>query len=81
MKPLAKSGEINLKNGNSKTIPEHCKGCRSLSADGKCWGVLGKSKAVDVFRIECPCRECLIKIMCGTICEQYAQLRRELMGW
>ncbi len=49
---------------------DNCKGCEVFSTDGndcifrsfRCWSVK-----------KCPCRECLIKMMCKDPCEPYVK--------
>ena len=42
-----------------------CKGCSVLSS---CYIL---SQGIEYFSINCPCRTCLVKVMCTTVCIKY----------
>lgn len=54
-----------------KQIPEDCKGCYENGAS-----VFSKCPFIKQYRfLECPCRICLLKGICGNTCEEYESFR------
>jgi hypothetical protein len=49
---------------------EECKGCSVISSKGEC-----VTAATDTFGNECPCRKCLVKVMCNDGCDDWKQYR------
>jgi hypothetical protein len=54
-----------------KDINESCEGCTMFKDDGWCSIVTeGKEK-------DCPCRACLVKVMCNHSCKDYSIFIKE----
>lgn len=52
-------------------IDKSCEGCIVLEDSGQCYMInLGREK-------DCPCRICLIKVMCNTTCKEYDEYKCE----
>ena len=52
-----------------------CKGCNDFINPRSCFIIdMGNSEHVQL----CPCRECLIKVMCACACGEYSELSNKV---
>lgn len=59
--------------------PDTCIGCRSYdSFDGKCWVIVDRLGLIKAGRVDCPCANCLVKIMCNRACNDLERMKWEI---
>ena len=58
---------------------DKCKGCHSYdNIDGKCWAISYGCGFIGMESIDCPCANCLVKIMCNWACDDLIKVREEV---
>lgn len=69
-----------MKSGKMDKACIGCKGCADLSSMNKCNIFVYPRITIENKILECPCRSCLVKVMCRAECEpfiKYLNLCRE----
>ncbi len=60
-------------------IPEQCKGCKCTTNNGNCLALFNGRGFIKAGSVECPCTECLVKVMCREACCDLKALKGEIL--
>ncbi len=60
--------------------PDGCKGCKCPTNNGNCLALFNGRGFIKIESVEwCPCRECLVKVMCRDACSDLKDLKKEVL--